>query len=88
MDMLKTGTEIIAVASVLHTFLPPWEAFNDYPSVQKPYKLLVYIVGYVALNGRSTVYPSLSTQSGSQPSDASIKTVAQQTNPWKPRGSK
>ena len=65
-DLLKTGTEIIAGASLLHTFLPPWEAFNDYPSIQKPYKLIVYIVGYVALNGRSTIYPALSTKSGTQ----------------------
>lgn len=80
MDLLKLGTEIVTGASVLHTILPPWEAFSDYPSVQKPYKLLVYIIGYAALNGRSTVYPSISTQNGTQTS----QTAAQ----WKPTGSK
>jgi hypothetical protein len=70
MDLLKLGTEIIAGASIAHTFLPPWEAFNDFPTVQKYYKLFVYIVGYVALNGRSTVYSSISTASGSKVSDA------------------
>lgn len=73
-DLLKVITEIVAGASVLHTVLPPWEAFNDFPSAQKYYKLLVYIVGYVALNGRSRVYPSLSTASGTKPSIAATST--------------
>lgn len=73
-DLLKVITETVAGASVLHTVLPPWEAFNDFPSAQKYYKLLVYIVGYVALNGRSRVYPSLSTASGTKPSIAATST--------------
>jgi len=60
----------VTICSFLHTVMPPWEAFNDFPAVQKYYKLLVYIVGYIALNGRSTLYPSLSTGSGTQPSAA------------------
>ena len=74
-DVLKILTEVVAGSSVVHTILPPWEAFNDFPVAQKYYKLLVYIVGYIALNGRSTVYPSLSTKSGSQPSLASNPTA-------------
>ena len=72
-DLIKLGTEIVAGASLLHTVLPPWEAFNDFPTGQKYYKLLVYILGYVALNGRSTVYQSLSTASGTKASDAATK---------------
>jgi hypothetical protein len=73
-DLIKMGTEIVTGASILHTILPPWEAFNDYPGIQKPYKVIVFIIGYAALNGRSTVYPGLSTKSGSQVSDAVVKT--------------
>lgn len=69
-DIVKMTTEGITAASILHTLLPPWEAFNDFPTVQKYYKLFVYIVGYAALNGRSTVYPTLSTKDGTQSSKA------------------
>lgn len=69
-DAVKLATEIVAGASLVHTLLPPWEAFNDFPTGQKYYKLFVFIVGYIALNGRSTVYPSLSTGSGTKTSDA------------------
>jgi hypothetical protein len=78
--MVKTGTEVIAAASLLHTILPPWEALNDFPMAQKYYKLAIYLVGYVALNGRSTVYPALSTASGTKPSAA----VLQAANGGKP----
>lgn len=69
-DTVKTLTEVVAVSSLLHTILPPWEVFGDFPKVQKFYKLFVYIVGYAALNGRSTVYQSISTKNGAQPSPA------------------
>jgi hypothetical protein len=88
MDLLKLGTEIVTGASVLHTLLPPWEAFNDYPAIQKPYKVIVYIIGYAALNGRSTVYPSLSTQSGTQVSPAAVTSTQAVNDAWKPTGSK
>jgi hypothetical protein len=44
--------------------LPPWDAdaFQPFPSFVKFYKVLIYVVGYVAVNARSTVYPSISTQ--------------------------
>lgn len=70
MDFVKLGTEIVAGSSLLHTVLPPWEAFNDFPTGQKYYKLFIYLVGYVALNGRSTIYPTLSTSNGTKPSVA------------------
>lgn len=67
------ATEIIAVSSVIHTFLPPYdwdpdfvrEGMADFPEAQKIfhacfnnrwYKLLVYVVGYVAVNFRSTIW--------------------------------
>lgn len=63
-----TVLRTIVACSVLHNFLPPWEAFNDFPVLQKWYKLLIYLIGYVALNARSAIYPSLSTANGSKTS--------------------
>lgn len=68
-------TGVIAVCSLLHTVLPPWEIFNDYPSIQKWYKLMVIIIGALALNGRSRIYSSISTKSGTQLSEAATKSV-------------
>jgi hypothetical protein len=50
--------------SVAHSFLPPWDAdaFKPFPGFVKYYKVFIYIVGYVAINMRSTVYKSISTQ--------------------------
>lgn len=67
---LDYGTEAIAICSILHTVLPPWEALSDFPTAQKYYKLAVYFIGYAALNGRSTVYRSISTKDGTQTSNA------------------
>ena len=80
-DIVKLGTEIIAGSSLLHTVLPPWEAFADFPTLQKYYKLLVYIIGYVALNGRSTIYPSVSTKDGTQPSQKTLQAGTANPNP-------
>lgn len=54
----------IVVCSILHTFLPPWEFLADFPIAQKYYKALVYIIGYIAGNARSTVYKSISQTNG------------------------
>ncbi len=59
-QLIDWGTEAVVVCSLLHSFLPPWDFLKDFPTAQKYYKLTVYIIGYVALNGRSTVYRSLS----------------------------
>jgi len=69
-SMVDILTRVIAVCSILHMLLPPWEAFNDFPTVQKFYKLGIYIIGYAAGNARSTIYPTISTNSGQQPSPA------------------
>jgi len=70
---LDIATRTIVVCSVLHTFLPPFEFLDQFPTAQKYYKLAVYVVGYIAINGRSTVYKSISTQNGTQISQAVIK---------------
>ena len=77
-DLIKITTEVVASSSLAHTLLPPWEAFADFPRVQKYYKLFVYIVGYAALNGRSTVYPTLSTKDGTGTSKAVLNGQSKQ----------
>lgn len=52
----------IVACSLLHNFLPPWDFLDDFPRAQKIYKIVVYVIGYIALNARSTVYRSISTQ--------------------------
>jgi hypothetical protein len=64
-------SQVVAACSYAHSFLPPWEFLNDFPTAQKLYKVFVYLVGYVAGNFRSSVYQSLSTQNGTVPSKAS-----------------
>lgn len=64
MDAIQIGEHIIVGASILHSFLPPWDFLSDYPRAQKAYKLVIYVIGYVALNARSSLYPALSTKDG------------------------
>jgi hypothetical protein len=61
---LDIATRAVFVASILHSVLPPWdaEAFRPFPSFMKYYKLLIYILGYVAINARSTLYKSISIE--------------------------
>lgn len=59
-ELLDIATQTIVVCSVLHTFLPPYDFLNDFPTAQKYYKAFIYITGYVGLNARSTVYKSIS----------------------------
>jgi hypothetical protein len=54
--------DVVVGCSVLHTVLPPWDFLNDFPTAQKFYKAFIYLVGYIAINARSTVYKSISTQ--------------------------
>lgn len=56
-DLVAT---LVLICSVLHTILPPWDVFNDFPRTQKYYKVVIYTVGYIALNARSTAYKQLS----------------------------
>jgi hypothetical protein len=60
--IISIATDWIAICSILHTFLPPWDALDGFPRAQKYYKVVVYTIGYMALNGRSTVYRSISAQ--------------------------
>lgn len=61
-QLLDIATETVVVCSILHNFLPPWDFLNDFPRAQKYYKLAIYLIGYVALNARSTVYKSIAVQ--------------------------
>ena len=72
---LDDAAAVIVICSILHTFLPPWDFLNDFPRAQKYYKLVVYVIGYVAGNARSTVYKSISTKEGS-----SVSEVVQKKN--------
>jgi hypothetical protein len=82
--ILYTATAQISFAcSLLHTFLPPWEFLDDFPTVQKIYKAVIYVIGYVAGNGRSTIYPTLSTANGTKTSlaaNGNIKGALNETN--------
>jgi len=72
--LVDHGTQIIALCSVLHTILPPWDMLDDFPTAQKYYKLFIYVVGYVALNGRSTAWKSISVNNPNGP-NANIPTI-------------
>jgi len=64
---IELGLRICVGCSIAHNFLPPWDFLDDLPTAQKYYKALVYIIGYIALNGRSTVYRSISTSNPEGP---------------------
>lgn len=75
-------TNLVTVSSHLHSMLPPWDAapIAAFPTLQKFYRLFIYLLGYLAAEYRSTVYPSLSTKDGQQPSQAAIKSTNGGTN--------
>jgi hypothetical protein len=56
--------DIVVGSSVLHTVLPPWDAepLQAFPTFVKYYKLFVYLVGYIGINARSTLYKSISVE--------------------------
>jgi hypothetical protein len=68
---ISLGAHVVAISSIVHVILPPWEIFNDYPRIQRAYKLFVYLVGYAAIAIRSVIHPDLSTSEGSEVSLAS-----------------
>lgn len=74
-------TRTVAICSIMHTMLPPWEVLNDFPAAQKYYKVFVYSIGYVALNGRSTVYRDISTKEGAQTSKAASNPTKKENQP-------
>jgi hypothetical protein len=63
-------SQVCTVCSFLHTTLPPIEFLDDFPRAKAAYKVSIYVIGYVGLNARSTVYRSISTDGGSKVSDA------------------
>ena len=74
-DWFDIGTRAVTVCSILYTVLPPYETFSDYPSLLKAYKLFLSILGSFAVNGRSRLYPSLSTNNGNSTSQAASAAV-------------
>lgn len=70
-EVKDIAMDVIVSCSVLHTFLPPWDAdaFQPFPTFTKYYKVFIYLVGYVGINARSTVYKSIScaNQNGAPP---------------------
>jgi hypothetical protein len=74
----------VVVCSLLHTFLPPWDFLAPWPRAQKVYRAIIYVIGYVAINARSTVYPSVSTDDGQHASQASLQTSANSPAPPAP----
>ena len=56
--------DVIVACSFLHSFLPPWdiEPLKPFPRLQSYYRLMIYIIGYIAINARSTVYKSISIE--------------------------
>jgi len=57
-------SSIVTCCSFLHSVLPPWDFLSQFPRTQAVYKVIVYIIGYVALNARSTVYRSIAVGNG------------------------
>lgn len=68
-QIVETGLRVVVACSLIHTFAPPWDvdALKPYPRLRDAYRLFIYIVGYIALNARSTVYKSISTQNPDSP---------------------
>lgn len=66
-SIFQYGSAVVTICSILHSFLPPWDFLNDFPRAQKYYKLLIYIIGYIALNARSTTWHLLSVNNPSGP---------------------
>jgi hypothetical protein len=62
-EVIDIVSRTVVISSVLHSALPPWDAepFQAFPGFVRYYKLFIYIVGYVGLNARSTIYKSIST---------------------------
>jgi hypothetical protein len=56
------GFDIIVGCSIAHSVLPPWDndALKPFPRLQGGYRLFIYVVGYIGLNARSTIYKSIS----------------------------
>lgn len=71
-------TLVIAIASILHTVLPPWESFGFSPRFQAFYRVVLYFLAYPSISLRSTVHPSISTQDGTQVSQAAQTSMSQE----------
>jgi hypothetical protein len=72
---IGTLTEFSVICSILHSILPPWDSpfLDGFPKAQKVYKSFIYLLGYLAVNVRSTVHRDISTDNGTRPSTVAIK---------------
>jgi hypothetical protein len=94
--VLDTTTETIAVCSMLHTVLPPWDwrpdfvtqGLAEFPLAQKMffgvfnnrwYRVAIYTIGFIALNGRSTIWKFISVKNPESP-NASVATIVHAAN--------
>lgn len=55
MDLISIVEHIVVVSSLLHLVLPPYETFDEFPTFKKYYKLVVLIIGNIALNKRQAL---------------------------------
>lgn len=84
---LDGAAAAVVICSILHTFLPPWDILSDFPHAQKYYKVFVYTIGYVAINGRSTVYQGISVQKQvNAAADAASTTTTAVVSVTEPKG--
>ena len=89
-------TEVVAVCSLLHSIMPPWDwdpdfvriGWVEFPSAQNAfhklfnnrwYRVMVYVIGYIALNGRSTVWKFISVKNPDGP-NANCPTIEKAAN--------
>lgn len=93
---LDIATETIAVCSMLHTLLPPWDwrpdfvtqGLSEFPAAQRAfyavfnnrwYRALIYLIGWVALNARSTIWKFISVKNPEGP-NANMPTIVHAVN--------
>ena len=51
---------VVMGSSLLYSFLPNWDQFNDYPKFQSAYKfLMIFIVKFASFNFRSQLKPEI-----------------------------
>lgn len=55
MDLISLVEHIVVVSSLLHLVLPPYETFDEFPRFKKYYRLVVLIIGNIALNKRQAL---------------------------------
>jgi hypothetical protein len=66
-QLLDYITWTVTGGSILYSFLPPWDAFADYPRFQKAYKFfMIFAVKIASANLRDKIYPQIQATSNQQ----------------------